>query len=71
MEKIKAIIDFYKTIFLVFVTAMFSMIGFLFLNFFKLSFMQKFLIFYTIMVFTVGVITVILNWWRYIRKLKD
>ena len=71
MEKIKAIIDFYKTIFLVFVTAMFSMIGFLFLNFFKLNFMQKFLIFYTIIVFTVGVITLILNWWRYIRKLKD
>jgi hypothetical protein len=71
VEKIKAIIDFYKTIFLVFVTAMLSMIGFLFLNFFKLSFMQKFLIFYTIIVFTVGVITVILNWWRYIRKLKD
>jgi len=71
VEKIKAIIDFYKTIFLVFVTAMFSMIGFLFLNFFKLSFMQKFLIFYTIIVFAVGVITVILNWWRYIRKLKD
>jgi len=59
VEKIKAKIEFFKTLFIVFVTALFSMVAYFFINFERLLFMKKFILGYVIIVFIVIVVLII------------
>jgi lipopolysaccharide export LptBFGC system permease protein LptF len=71
VEKIKAIIDFYKTIFLVSITVLFSLIGYFFSNFSSLEYIKIFVIVYSIIIFTAVVLLFLILWRREINKLKD
>jgi hypothetical protein len=71
VEKIKAIIDFYKTIFLVSITVLFSLIGYFFSNFSRLENIKIFVIIYSIIIFTAVVLLFLILWRREINKLKD
>jgi len=71
VERIKAKMEFFKTLFIVFVTALFSMIAYFFINFEKLLFIKKFILGYVIIVFIVIVVLLIFQWIRFIRLLKD
>ena len=70
LEKIKAKIEFFKTLFLVFVTALFSIIGYLFVNFQKLTSIKLFILLYVIIVLVVIVFGIVLKWLEEIEKLK-
>jgi len=71
VEKIKAKIEFFKTLFIVFVTVLFSMIAYFFINFERLCFMKKFILGYVIIVFIVIEVLIIFQWIKFIRLLKD
>ena len=71
MEQTKAKIEFIKTLFLVFVATLFSMVGYLFVNFYKLSEIKIFFLIYGIFIFIVINILIIMFWLRSIKKLKD
>ena len=71
MEKIKAIIEFYKTIFLVSITVLFSLIGYFFNNFSHLEYIKIFVIVYSIIIFIAVVLLFLILWRREINKLKD
>ena len=71
MEQTKAKIEFIKTLFLVFVAALFSMVGYLFVNFYKLNEIKRFLLIYGIFIFIVINVLIIMFWLRSIKKLKD
>ena len=71
MDRTKAIIEFIKTLFLVSVAALFSMIGYLFINFNNLSLVKIYLIFYGILNLIISIIIFIMLWIKFIKKLKD
>ena len=71
MEKTKAKIELIKTLFLVFVTALFSEVGYGFINFNKLDSEKLFILIYAI-IFTGGITMMILiSWINKIKELKD
>jgi hypothetical protein len=71
VEKTKAKIEFFKTLFVVFITALFSMVAYGFISFSVLSSIKKIILLYVIIVFIVIVTLLIFNWVKYIKKLKD
>ena len=71
IEKIKAKIEFIKTLFLVFVAALFSLIGYLFLNFEHLKFIKFFGIVYAIMFLFIISVILLMSWIKEINKIKD
>ncbi len=71
MEKIKAKIELIKTLFLVFVTALFSEVGYGFINFNKLDNIKLFILIYAI-IFTGSIIMILtISWINRIKELKD
>jgi membrane protein YdbS with pleckstrin-like domain len=71
VEKIEAKIEFFKTLFVVFITALFSMIAYSFVYFPSLSNIKKIILLYAIIVFIIIVLLLIFNWIKCIKKLKD
>ena len=71
MEKTKAIIEFVKTLFIITVTAFFSIIGYLFINFETLNYMKKFILIYVIILLSGLTITLMIIWIKKIKKLKE
>ena len=69
MEYIKAKTEFIKTLFLVFVATLFSMIGYFFIHFSELSEVRRFILLYVIIIFIL--INVLIYWLKSIKKLKD
>ena len=71
MEKNKAKIELIKTLFLVFVTALFSSIGYLFTNLNTLENIRFFILIYVIIFSAVIDIFLIFLWIKEISRIKD
>ena len=71
MEYIKAKIEFIKTLFLVFVATLFSMVGYFFIHFSELSELKKFFLVYGIIFLFVINSFLIIKWFQEIKKIKD
>jgi len=71
VEKIKAKIEFFKTLFLVFIAALFSTIGYLFSKLGELNNIKFFILIYAIIVLVVLSLMFLILWLKEIKKIKD
>ena len=71
LEKAKAKIEFFKTLFLIFIAALFSSIGYFFSKLGELNQVKFFIIVYAIIILTGVTLLFLVLWLREIHKLKD
>ena len=71
LEKIKAKIEFFKTLFLVFVAALFSVVGYLFSKLEDLTQFKFFILVYVIIVLCSLVFVFLFGWLTNISKLGE
>ena len=71
LEKIKAKIEFFKTLFLLSIATLFSLIGYLFTQFESLSDIKFFMIVYVIIFLVAIVLIFLILWLKEISKLGE
>jgi hypothetical protein len=71
VERIKAVIEFYKTLFIISVTTFLSIVGYMFINYDKIEEFKKFLLFYSFFIMLIVSSVLLILWRREIEKLKD